>query len=100
VQVADEVGVTRNVDQVDLVIVPFQRENRGADRDFAANLQRVVVALSVSTLDASHAVNRSGSKEHVFYEHRFARAAMAYNSHVSYLVGGVSFHQLSLLTES
>ena len=93
-EITDEVGEARHVDEVDLVVVPLDGQDGRAEADLAAYFERVVVALAGSTIDRPHSVRCTGGEEQVLDEHRLARPAVAYNGDVSNLIGWVLFQIL------
>ena len=91
--VADEVGVARRVDEVDLVVAPLERCQRQRQGDAAALLLGVVVAHRRAVLDPSEAVDGAGAVQQRLGQACLARAAVTHECDVADLVGRIPLHQ-------
>jgi hypothetical protein len=65
---AHEVLVTRRVEEVDLGVLPLERQHSGVDGDLALGFIRVEVGNRVAFLDLALASRHPGPKEHCFGE--------------------------------
>jgi hypothetical protein len=80
--VADEVGVARRVDQVDLVALPLERRDRQRQRQAALLLLGLVVADSGPVLDATEPVDGAGPMQQRLGERGLASTTVADQGHV------------------
>ena len=92
--VAQEVGVARGVDQVDLVALPLERGHGERQRDPAPLLLGVVVADGGAVLDPPEAVDGAGSVQERLGQRRLAGAAVAHQGHVADLLGRKELHSV------
>ena len=90
--VADEVGVPRRVEHVDLVALELEGCEGERHRDVALLLLGIEVAHRRAVLDATHAGDRAGGEEQRFGERGLARASVAYECDVAHLLGRVRLH--------
>ena len=84
--VADEVGVTRRVEQVDLVIVEGNGSNRGADGELAANLLVVEVEIGLPVVRRAHALGSAGDEQHRLCERRLTGPVLADKRDVTHML--------------
>ena len=94
--VADEVGVARRVDQVDLVAVELERRDGERHRDAASGGLGVEVADGVAVLDPTRAGDRAGGEEQRLGQGRLARSAVADEGDVSDPVRREGLHTIPL----
>ena len=90
--VADEVGVSGGVEDVDLDAVPLDRGHRERDADAPADLLGIVVGDGVAVLDPAHSGERPGREQHGLEERGLAGAAVADQQHVADVAGLVDVH--------
>ncbi len=81
--VADEVGVSRRVEQVHLVPVELERRQRQRDRDPAALFLGIEVAHGRAVLDLAQAVGRTGGEQQGLGQRGLAGAAVPDEGHVA-----------------
>ena len=92
---ADEIEVTRGIDDIEFLIEPFGMEERGVDGDLPVLFVGVVIGEGGAGGDAAEAVNDAGASEHAFAEHGFAGGGMADDREVADIFGGIRFHRWS-----
>ncbi len=93
--VADEVGETGRVDDVDLDALVRDGCEREVDRELPLDLFGVVVEVGMAVVDGAEALGLAGHEEHRLGEGRLARASMADQNDVTDLLGAESSHLAS-----
>src|SRR5690606_30840280 len=63
---AGEVGIAGRVQDIDLVVAPLDRGDRGVDRHAALGLIGVPVGDSVAVFDSTEPGDRAGGEQHRF----------------------------------
>ncbi len=100
VDIAGEVLESGCVEQVDLVVVPGQVRDRGADRDLALDLFGFEVERGVARVRASQPLDGPARVEHRLGQARFAVVAVPEQRNISDLLRVDSGHRFSLSKES
>ena len=90
--VTDEVGVSRRVDEIDLVVFPLERRHRQRQRQPAPLLFGVVVAYGGPLIDAAHASGDPGAMQQGLGQRRLAGAAVADKHHVADVRRRIALH--------
>ena len=94
---ADEVLVTRRVDKVKFLVLPFEVEKRGADGDLPFVFGFAVIGNGRTGLDAAEAVDHAAASEQAFREHGFATRSVAHNGEVPYVTRLICIHSKTVL---
>ena len=97
-QVADEVGVARRVENVDLDTVPLDRRHRERDRDALALLVGIVIRHGVAVLDGSHPRDGAGCEAHRLEKGGLARPSVPDQQDVADVLGVVGLQRALLRT--
>ncbi len=95
---AGEIEQPGGVQQVDLIVFPFQRGNGGRHGTLPADLLRVEIGDGRPVAHPAQAVGSAGEVQHRFGQSRFARAAVAGQRNVQDVGSLVLFHQITLLS--
>src|SRR5439155_16023285 len=85
--IAEEVRITRRVDDVDFVVPPFERREGERHRDLLGDLVWVEVADGVALLDASGAIDRSGGEQQSLCQRGLARSPVSHEDDIADPVG-------------
>ena len=92
-RVADEIGMARRVEQVDLVIMIRNGRDGRPQRELAANFLLVVIEVGLAVMRRPHARGAAGNVQHRLGERRFAGAVLADEHNVSNMFGSRSCHE-------
>ena len=92
---AREVEVTRNINEIELLAVDFNRRHGRADGDMALDLFGIIVTDSVAVLDTALAIGHAGSIEHRLNQRRLAFRAVSQYSDVAYVLYHIVLHNRS-----
>ncbi len=88
----DKIKVAGSIQDVDLAVLPLDRQKRRADRKSSLLLLLGEVADSVLVLDSAHTGSDTRQVEHGFRESRLAGTAVAEKDDVSDLFRGINLH--------
>ena len=91
-RVADEVGMARRVEQVDLVVFVRDGSDGRADRELAPDLLLVVVKVGFPVVGRAHAGRAARDVQHRLGERCLAGAVLAHQHDVPYVFGSRSCH--------
>ena len=69
---ADEVGVARAVQDIELLAQPVEVHERGGDGDLPVLLALMIIRDGGARRDAAHAVDHAGARQHGLTEHCFS----------------------------
>ena len=92
---ADEIEVTRGIDDIELLVQPFGMEEGGVDGDFAVLFVGVIIGEGGAGGDAAEAVDDAGASQHAFTQHGLAGGGMADDRKVPDVFGMIRFHRWS-----
>ena len=95
--VDDKIGVSRGIDDVDLVFLPLEMVERGTDTQAAFDFLRLKIHHRGSIVDPPEAVRGTSVKKHGFSKRSLARFSVANQGDVAQAVGFVFLHGGSLI---
>ena len=84
-RIADEVGVTRGVEQVDFVVLVMNSSNGRADGELAPDLFVVVIEIGLAVVGRAHAGRATGDEQHRLSERSLAGAILADKRDVAHM---------------
>ena len=90
---ADEIGVARAVDHVELLVQPFQVKQRGGHGNLPVLFAVVIIRDRASGGDGAHPVDDACAGEHGFAQHGFSGRGVSHDSKVSNLTRLIVFHR-------
>ena len=89
---ADEVGVARRIEDVELFAEPLGVEQRAVHRDLVLLFAGVVVGRGRAGSDVAHAADAPGAGKHGFGEHCLAGGRVSQDGEAAQIGGSVLFH--------
>ena len=90
---AGKVKQTRRVQQIDLDILPLDRQNGGGHGRLAADLLGIKITDRIAVRDTSETVGLTGKIKGGFSQRRFARAGMTHQGDIADVFGIIRFHR-------
>ena len=90
---ADEVEITRRVNDVELLARPLRVQQRRRDRNLPVLFADVIIGHRGAVGDAAHAVDDAAAHEHGLAEHRLAGRGVADDGEVTDVCWSVIFHR-------